>query len=75
MRADVAAAFFDFDTKDAFLRAVKRGQYPRPTSSRMAGKRREPLWALAVCEKFVVDQHALGHDGAATTENEIVSLL
>lgn len=60
MRADMAAAFFDFDTTSAFQAALARGEVPRPTDSRVRGQMREPLWSLDACRSFVTRRHDLG---------------
>ena len=59
MRADMAAAFFDFDTTAAFHAALTRGEVPRPTDARVRGRTREPLWSLDACRNFVARRHDL----------------
>lgn len=65
MRADMVAAFFDFDTVAALSVAVARGEVPRPTDARTRGRSREPLWSLEACRNFVARRHELA-DGPET---------
>jgi hypothetical protein len=62
MRADVAAAFLDFETTGQMFKAMLRNEAPRPTSSRMRDGRREPLWSLDALRAYVAHRHHLAHD-------------
>lgn len=65
MRAEVAAAFFDFDDVGSFLRAIARGEAPRPSDTRYggSGRPREPLWSLELCRQFIALRHRLDPKG------------
>ncbi|MDF2997569.1 MAG: hypothetical protein K0R27_3206 [Xanthobacteraceae bacterium] len=55
MRAPTAAAFLDYADTGELFGAVSRGEAPRPTAQR--GRKREPVWARAVCESWVAQRH------------------
>jgi hypothetical protein len=52
MRADMVAAFFDFENTAELLAAVKRGEAPPPSAMRKRGKNTEPIWSRAHLEHF-----------------------
>jgi len=66
MRADVAAAFHDFSDVRAFIEAVKRGEAPRPTGYRGAGRSREPIWSKTASEEYLARRHGFGSDAPDT---------
>jgi hypothetical protein len=52
MRADMVAAFLDFEDTAELVAAVKRGEAPPPSAMRKRGKNAEPVWSLAHLEHF-----------------------
>lgn len=54
MRADMTAAFFDFEDTAALYRAMARGEAPRPTEIRHRGQAREPVWSVESCRQFAL---------------------
>jgi|SRR5215469_17889863 len=54
MRADMAAAFLDFNNTDELVSAVKRGEAPPPSACRKRGKSSEPVWSRVQLERFSV---------------------
>ena len=52
MRADMVAAFFDFENTAELVAAVKRGEVPPPSAIRKRGKDAEPVWSRAHLERF-----------------------
>jgi len=71
MRADMAAAFLDFETSGELFRAIVRGEAPRPTASRSRKGRREPLWSIDVLRAHVARRHDLTDD--ASPRNETIA--
>lgn len=67
MRADMAAAFLDYETTGKLFAAVLRGEAPRPTATRLRAGRREPVWSLDGLRAFVAVRHGTspGTGGAA----------
>ena len=51
MRADMVAAFLDFENTAELVAAVKRGEAPPPSAMRK-GEKAEPVWSLAHLEHF-----------------------
>lgn len=74
MRADVVAAFLDYDTTRELWKAIARNEAPRPTAYRVRGKRREPVWAYEICRAFVARRHEIENHGLTDAE-DIRSLL
>jgi hypothetical protein len=72
MRAEQTAAYFDFDTTGKLFQAITRGEAPRPTSTRMHGGKKVPVWARVVCEEFISNRHDLSDDPASSTHSEEV---
>jgi len=68
MRADMAAAFLDYETTGKLLAAILRGEAPRPTSTRLRNGKREPVWALDACRTHVANRHQIVSDVAPATE-------
>jgi hypothetical protein len=62
MRADMAAAFLDFETSGQLFHAILRGEAPRPTSTRLRAKRQEPVWALDVLREHIAKRHEISSD-------------
>ena len=52
MRADMVAAFLDFENTAELVAAVKRGEAPAPSAIRKRGKDAEPVWSRAHLEHF-----------------------
>jgi hypothetical protein len=69
MRADIAAAYLDYDTTSELFKAVARGEAPRPTSTRLRKGRREPVWALESCRSHIARRHQITNDGTSEREN------
>jgi hypothetical protein len=69
MRADVAAAFLDYETTGQLYVAVLRGQAPRPTGERLRKGRREPTWALDQVKAYVANRHEIASDRVPGKEN------
>jgi hypothetical protein len=65
MRADMVAAFFDFEDTAELVAAVKRGEVPLPSAYRGRGKDREPVWSRAHLEHFVAPSIAALENGTA----------
>jgi len=68
MRADMVAAFFDFENTAELVSAVKRGEAPPPSAIRKRGKEAEPVWSRAHLEHFSAPSLA-ALDNNATVEN------
>jgi len=69
MRADIAAAFLDYETTGQLYAAVLRGEAPRPTGERLRKGRREPTWALAALKAHVANRHEIASDALPGKEN------
>jgi hypothetical protein len=69
MRADVAAAFLDYETTGQLYAAVLRGEAPRPTGERLRNGRREPTWALDQLKAHVANRHEIAFDALSGKEN------
>jgi hypothetical protein len=69
MRADVAAALFDFETTWEFFKAIRRGEAPPPSAYRTRGSRREPVWALEVCHSHIARRHQLNNNASPDSED------
>jgi hypothetical protein len=52
MRADMVAAFLDFENTAELVMAVKRGQVPPPSARRKTGNKSEPVWSRIHLECF-----------------------
>jgi hypothetical protein len=52
MRADMAAAFLDFNNTDELVSAVKQGEAPPPSACRKSAKSSEPVWSRVHLERF-----------------------
>jgi hypothetical protein len=52
MRADMVAAFLDFENTAELVTAVKRGEAPPPSASRRKGNKSEPVWSRVYLERF-----------------------
>ena len=75
MRAPMVAAFFDFADTAELINAVNRGEAPRPTASRGPGRRKEPIWARAVCDDWVARRHNLPESGCALEDDDLAAQL
>lgn len=63
MRADMVAAFFDFENTAELVAAVKRGEAPPPSAMRKRGKNAEPVWSRAYLEHFSAPSMAVLENG------------
>jgi hypothetical protein len=52
MRADMAAAYLDYQSVRELVRAVSRGEAPSPTAFRGTGHRRQPVWTKAALDGY-----------------------
>lgn len=52
MRADMVAAFLDFENTAELAVAVKRGEAPPPSALRKKGNKSEPVWSRNHLEHF-----------------------
>jgi hypothetical protein len=52
MRADMVAAFLDFENTADLAAAVKRGEAPPPSALRKKGGKHEPVWSRIYLERF-----------------------
>jgi hypothetical protein len=52
MRADIAAAYLDFENTAELTRAIRRGEAPPPVSCRGKGRLRQPVWSKAILDRF-----------------------
>jgi hypothetical protein len=75
MRADMAAAFCDMRTTGELYKAIERGDVPRPTALRGAGKTREPVWARLALEDHLARRHGLQNHGSSTGHESIEHLV
>jgi hypothetical protein len=57
MRADMTAAYFDYETTGKLATAIERGEAPPATATRMFNGRRVPVWARAECDLFIQRRH------------------
>lgn len=69
MRADLAAAFLDFETTGKLFAAIMRGEAPRPTATRVRNGRREPVWSHEALRRHIARRHDIPDDGSVQTEN------
>ena len=72
MRADMAAAFLDFENTAEFVTAVKRGEAPPPSAYRGKGRNREPVWSRTHLEQFVAPSITGLENGVAVENLEIL---
>lgn len=70
MRADMVAAFFDFESTAELVAAVKRGEAPPPSAMRKRGKNVEPVWSRAHLEHFSAPSIAAVENGAEVEDLE-----
>ena len=52
MRADMVAAFLDFENTAGLVAAVRRGEAPPPSALRRKGNKSEPVWSRIHLERF-----------------------
>jgi hypothetical protein len=52
MRADMVAAFLDFENTAELAAAVRRGEAPLPSALRKKGDKSEPIWSRIYLERF-----------------------
>jgi hypothetical protein len=68
MRADMVAAFLDFESTAELAAAVKRGEAPPPSALRRKGNKSEPVWSRIHLERFSAPS-IIGPDAELTAEN------
>ena len=69
MRADLVAGYLDFPDTSQLTAAIHRGEAPRPSSLRGAGRRREPVWARVDLDRFVASEALQSEFSEAAKEN------
>jgi hypothetical protein len=69
MRADTAAALFDYSTTGELMKAVERSEAPRPTALRRRAGKIEPVWALEACLAHIARRHEINNDAFPGSEN------
>lgn len=52
MRADMAAAYLDFENTGELARAIARGEAPPPRGYRGTGRMRQPVWSKTIMDRF-----------------------
>jgi hypothetical protein len=75
MRADMTAAFLDFEDTKALAAAVTRGEAPPPSAMRGAGRAREPVWNRAALDRFLAREGASGDAGSAAAKVSLANLV
>ena len=75
MRADMTAAFLDFETTGQLLAAILRKEAPRPTVTRLRNGRRVPVWARDAVVNFIAKRHEIGTADAASDVEDIGDLM
>ena len=73
MVADTAAAFFNFSSTRAFLKAVRSGEYPGPSALRSKGKAREPIWYRPHLTRHADQRH--GQSSGCVTQADAAELI
>jgi hypothetical protein len=68
MRADMVAAFLDFENTAELAAAVKRGEVPPPSALRKTGIKSEPVWSRVHLERFSTPS-IVSADGPLAIEN------
>jgi hypothetical protein len=69
MRADMVAAYLDYETTGQLYAAVQRGEAPRPTGERQRNGRREPTWAFDALKTHVGNRHEVASHALPGKEN------
>ena len=69
MRADMVAAYLDYETTGQLYAAVLRGEAPRPTGERLRNGRREPTWAFDALKTHVANRHEIASRALPGKEN------
>jgi hypothetical protein len=59
MRADLVAAYLDFETTGLLMAAILRGEAPPPTAMRIHRGKQVPVWSGAACCTFIQYRHDL----------------
>src|SRR5438045_4107358 len=57
MRADMAAAYIDYETTGQLWKAIQRGEAPPPSATRVFSGRSVPVWLRAEIEAFMLSRH------------------
>jgi hypothetical protein len=63
MRADLTAGFFDFETTGKLMAAIRRGEAPVPTATRLFNGRQVPVWSRVACDAFIARRHEISIEG------------
>jgi len=66
MRIDMLAAYLDFRSVDELIRAVSKGRALAPTSYRVRGRSREPIWSKMVVDEYVARDSAIRQNRPST---------
>jgi hypothetical protein len=53
MRADMAAAYLDYETTGKLSAGIERSEAPTASATRTFNGRRVPVWSRAVCDAFI----------------------
>jgi hypothetical protein len=69
MRADMAAAYFDFRDTAELQRAIARGEAPPPSALRGLGRSREPIWHRHCLDQHIAPATPTRQDDARPREN------
>jgi hypothetical protein len=73
MRADMAAAYLDYETTGKLSAAIERSEAPRCSVTRIYNGRRVPVWSRAACDAFIQRRHDLSSTTPpAANDNELV---
>jgi hypothetical protein len=67
MRADMTAAYFDHATTGLVLAAIRRGEAPPSTATRLFNRRRVRVWSRMECDAFLHRRH---YAGPAVNDND-----
>ena len=69
MLIDMAAGYLDFSTTGKLIAAIRRGESPGPTATRLLNGRRIPVWSRAACDAFLQRRHDLAFDVIPANDN------
>jgi hypothetical protein len=62
MKANATAAYLDYETTGALTAAIKRGEAPPATATRIYNGRRIGVWSREACDAFIRRRHGLHLD-------------
>ncbi len=69
MRADMVAAYLDYRDTVELLKAITRGDAPRPSALRGKGRNREPVWNKDDLDRHVAPVATARQDSDCTKED------